>query len=186
MAITAETGPFQSFCIEISEFVNDDGLTDYEVVLNDEAITGDGRWPIGSSYYPGGEPAGPDGGDLLDPRTAFLYTQFRAGTLSGYEYGPGRPGSALDLQTAIWYLEYEDYYTTLAMLSPEAEAFVTLADTAYADGWTTIGNVRILNLYDGQGLNQDMLVMIPAPGALLLGSIGVGLIEWLRRRRVIS
>ncbi|HEU4878214.1 MAG TPA: hypothetical protein VFT21_02125 [Gemmatimonadaceae bacterium] len=47
-------------------------------------------------------------GDLLDQRTAYLYSQFRSRTLSGYNYGLNGFGNATSanlLQNAIWWFE---------------------------------------------------------------------------------
>ena len=162
---------FNTFCLERSEFFSF-GQPLTVAGISDRAIYG-GNPPPGLGY------------DLLDPRTAYLYTQFRAGTLSNYDYDNPtlRIADANSLQLAIWFIEGEIY----SLSDPQALLWVGEAEEATRAGWTDIGNVRVLNLVDSQGnRRQDQLVMVPEPSTLLLmgaGLIGIGVFGRKRFRR---
>ncbi|UCE58154.1 MAG: hypothetical protein JSU63_11980 [Phycisphaerales bacterium] len=166
-------GSFTTFCLETIEYM--DFSQTFDVLdISDGAVEG-GKG--------GGNP------DILDERTAWLYQSFRDGTLGGltslgyahdYDYGTGsaRVASANAIQNVIWGLEDEfgDSWTPAAGL----ETTFLAAATDLADG---LGNVRVLNIAWPDGaLAQSQLVIVPVPGAVVLGACGLGLVGVVRRR----
>lgn len=168
---------FQSFCIEIGENINFGGS--YNFAVNVESINGG---------------ASPNNPQPLAYQTAYLYSSFRAGTLST-AFDSSSNADVNALQDAIWFFQNQlgvpDSDDNAALLDGNAAngeitgkalAFILEANAA---GWTSIGNVRVLNVgAAGQFNNQDMLALIPLPQGVGLASAGL-LVLGARRRRSI-
>ncbi len=126
------------------------------------------------------------GNTSLSPKAAYLYTQFRSGTYSLFDYvnPTQRNTDATLLQQAIWNYQgigsYSNKYTT----------------DADAANWTGIGSVRVMNLTWAASYNnnqfkagdnaQDVLTIVPVPEPVFL-QFGVlsglgGFALWRRRR----
>lgn len=128
---------FITFCLQMTEYMN---FSDTFKVGSVSTATDDQPYD-----------------DPLDQRTAYLYTNFRNGTLAGYTLGNAT--SANLLQTAIWYLEGEN------VGNQGGNIFVQAANAAVNSGaWSGLGNVRVLNLfYESDRRAQDQLTIVPEP-----------------------
>ena len=154
---------FETFCVEMNQSFTP-GNT-YNTTVGNSIVSG----PYSSTSVTVG--------------TAYLYSQFAQGTLTGYTYTPGsnRELSADELQDAIWYLQGElpsygssSTSDSLYKFKASNDPFVALVQSLFGGSATesdaTYGNnfgVEALNLTSGSGwdtqYNQDQLVYTSGP-----------------------
>ncbi|MBK8267386.1 MAG: hypothetical protein IPK83_03410 [Planctomycetes bacterium] len=92
--------------------------------------------------------------------------------------------AAAQLQQAIYYLQNQTMRPVDG--SPtglDNNGLVDFANGASQAGWTDIGDVRVMQLWAKSGnggfvgnRGSQLTLVIPAPGALLLGFLGIGAI----------
>ncbi len=84
-------GGVETFCLEYGEHFTPGGTYNYTI----------------STFATAGSGGAVNGQDPISNGTAWLYSQFAAGTLSGYNYVGDRAGSNNALQLAFWFFEDE-------------------------------------------------------------------------------
>lgn len=171
---TPAANSFVTFCLEKTEYFNP-GAPLTVLGISTYATAGGGGAVAGKDY--------------ISAQTAWLYTKFRAGALSGYG-GSDIANDADALQNVFWFLENEISSVTSGLSASEATQATTwlaAANAAVAGSWgNTIGNVRVMNLQNANGtVAQDQLYIapIPEPEIYAMMVAGLGLMGFVARRR---
>ena len=145
---------FQTFCLEPGVHIDFHVDLDFTISTSVQLIGG--------------------GTTNLDPRSAFLFSQFYlngAALSPAYGYSPlglTRSASAKDLQLAIWFTEGKSAYG--GGPTDNVDEYIAIANdaTGPAGGWTALwgstfpgnlGGVRALNIVHNGALQQDLLAI---------------------------
>lgn len=132
-------------------------------------ISMNGAMPMQPILRPDGGPSTYAGDFWMRFTTPVLEVQFDSGYWDGVGTG------VIDV--------YDPAMTPLVSLSN----MTTGVNVTNISGMGPVGYIYFNSIGDGAGADIDNLGFrpIPAPGAILLGSIGVGFVGWLRRRRTL-
>jgi VPDSG-CTERM motif len=164
---TTDVGTFNSFCLEVNEFVTTGGT--YYYSTSNSAILG------------GTDTIDPGPGDPISIGTAWLYSQFAAGA-----FGTLTTAQQVSFQQAIWMLEQEIAFASGNTWINLAES--TLGKTfdelqAAANGAYGVSAMNLWTNPDGTGPAQDMLKVPDGGSTLALLGLAMTGLGWVSRRK---
>ncbi len=168
---------FWTFCLERNEYL--DFSNDFKVDS------------ISQNAMGGGKGGGGINGDPLGERTAWLYYNFRLGTLQndGAVSGWSTGRLANTIQNAIWDYEEEQLPLTNDGLILQGLAESADLDRSSSNMLAAIGSVRVMNISYATGSSygnraQSQLFLVPEPASMATWSLlALGFAGFSRRRR---
>ncbi|HET9361134.1 MAG TPA: hypothetical protein VFO58_15395 [Vicinamibacterales bacterium] len=157
--VNGSTTSFVTFCLQRTEFIS------YNTPFR-----------VGSVTNYADDAAG---NDPIESQTAWLYTQLRLNPNSiGYQHNQTEANA---FQTAIWYFENE---ITLTNAQKLANKYIVGANQAVANGYSGIGNVRVVNLFymNGKAAQDQLILQVAEPATLTMFASGLLAFGAFRRR----